>query len=287
MGTAELLLGAGAVLAEGPRWDAASERLLWVDIEVGRLHLLDPATGDDRWFELPSRVGAAALAGEGRALAALEDRLVAVDLEWGETTDLVGIPHEHPAMRTNDGICDVAGRFWIGTMALDESLLHMGALYRYDPDGTLHTKLTGVSLSNGIGWTPDGRRMYYVDSMAHRVDVIDFDPATGALHERRPWVTVEESVGVPDGLAVDDRGGVWVALFGGGAVRRYRPDGELDGIIELPVSQVTACCFAGERLIITTASRDIEPGAEPQAGHLFVAETGFSGPPAHRFGGRL
>jgi sugar lactone lactonase YvrE len=169
-------------------------------------------------------------------------------------------------------------------MALDESRLHQGALYRYDPDGTLHTKLTGVSLSNGIGWSPDGRRMYYVDTMAQRVDVIDFDPDTGALHDRRPWVTIDDADGGPDGLTVDDEGGVWVALWGGSAVRRYRPDGELDGVIELPVSQVTACCFAGERLIITTASRGV---SEPGAGNLFVAEPGVSGPPAHRFGGPL
>jgi sugar lactone lactonase YvrE len=273
--TAEVLLEAGAVLAEGPRWDEATQQLLWVDIEAGKVHL-----GDDT-FELGERAGAAALAPDGRLLVALEDRLVMLDIESGDTADLVAIPHEHPRMRTNDGICDAAGRFWIGTMALDESLQHRGALYRYDPDGSLHTELTGISLSNGIGWSPDGTRMYYIDTPSQRVDAIDFDPDTGALHDRRPWVTVPESAGWPDGLAVDHEGGVWVALFGGGAVRRYRPDGELDGVIELPVSQVTSCCFAGERLIITTASRDVH---EPQAGHLFVAETGFSGPGAHRFG---
>jgi sugar lactone lactonase YvrE len=277
--TPEVLLEAGAVLAEGPRWDEAMQRLLWVDIEAGKIHL-----GDDT-FELGERVGAAAFTQDGRRLlAALESRLVTLEIETGETSDLVAIPHELPGMRTNDGVCDAAGRFWIGTMALDESLHHRGALYRCDPDGSLHTKLTGISLSNGIGWSPEGTRMYYIDTPAQRVDAIDFDPATGALHERRPWVTVPEAAGWPDGLAVDDEGGVWVALFGGSAVRRYRPDGELDGVIELPVSQVTACCFAGDRLIITTASRDVD---EPQAGHLFVAETGFSGPPAHRFGGPL
>jgi sugar lactone lactonase YvrE len=276
--TAEVLLEAGAVLAEGPRWDEATQRLLWVDIEVGKVHL-----GEDT-FELGERVGAAALTQDGHVLAALEDRLVLLDPQSGDFRDFAAIPHEHPNLRTNDGICDAAGRFWIGTMALDESLLHLGALYCCEPDGTLHTKLTGVSLSNGIGWSPEGTRMYYADTMAQRVDAIDFDPVTGALHERRPWVTIPEAEGGPDGLAVDDEGGVWVAVWGGGAVRRYRPDGELDGTVELPVSQVTACCFAGERLIITTASRDVD---EPGAGNLFVAETGFSGPPAHRFGGPL
>ena len=138
-------------------------------------------------------------------------------------------------------------------MGLDEAP-HIAALYRYDPDGTLHTKLTGITLSNGIGWSPDGRRMYYVDSPTQRIDAIDFEPETGALSNRRPWVTVADDDGTPDGLAVDAEGGVWLALYGGGAVRRYRPDGELDGVLEIPAAKVTACCFApgGDRLFVTT-----------------------------------
>ncbi|HEX8102493.1 MAG TPA: SMP-30/gluconolactonase/LRE family protein, partial [Solirubrobacteraceae bacterium] len=160
--------------------------------------------------------------------------------------------------------------------------------HRYDPDGRLHTVLTGVTLSNGLGWDPAGRRMYYIDSPTQRVDVLDFDPASGEIGERRPFAVIPEADGTPDGLAVDDAGGVWVALFGGGEVRRFGPDGSPTGRVEVPADNVTACCFAGRRLIVTTASVDVAPeraARQPHAGGLFALEVPFSGPPARAFAG--
>lgn len=286
----EVAIRSEALLGEGPRWDAAARRLLWVDIEAGALHLFDPARNQDRAIALGRRVGAAAPTQDaGRVLVALADRLALVDLADESLHTLVEIPHGE-GMRLNDGACDAAGRFWIGSMALDESA-GMAALYRYSTAGGLERLLEGVTLSNGLGWSPDGGTMYYIDSMTYRVDRFDVDVASGAIADRRPFATIEHGAGIPDGLTVDDEGCVWVALWGGGAVRRYTPDGELERTVAVPAEKVTACCFGGDdgrALYITTASAELateERERQPLAGSLFVADVGVSGPPARPFAG--
>lgn len=278
-----------AKLGEGPRWDAAARRLLWVDIEAGALHLFDPARDDDRAIPLGNRVGAATPTEAGDVLVALADRLAVVDLRDESVRTLVEIPHGE-GMRLNDGACDPAGRFWVGSMALDEAQ-GAGALYRYSSDGGLERALEEVTLSNGLGWTPDGATMYYIDSLTYRVDAFDFDCDTGAISDRRPFVALEDGAGIPDGLATDDEGGVWVALWGGAAVRRYGPDGTLDRVLAVPTDNVTACCFGGgdgRSLYVTTASvglSDEQRRRQPLAGSVFVTEVDVSGPPAQPFAG--
>lgn len=278
-----------AKLGEGPRWDAAARRLLWVDIEAGALHLFDPARDDDRAIPLGNRVGAATPTEAGDVLVALADRLAVVDLRDESVRTLVEIPHGE-GMRLNDGACDPAGRFWVGSMALDEAQ-GAGALYRYSSDGGLERALEEVTLSNGLGWTPDGATMYYIDSPTYRVDAFDFDCDTGAISARRPFVALEDGAGIPDGLATDDEGGVWVALWGGAAVRRYGPDGTLDRVLAVPTDNVTACCFGGgdgRSLYVTTASvglSDEQRRRQPLAGSVFVTEVDVSGPPAQPFAG--
>ena len=266
----EVAIAAGARLGEGPRWDASRGRLLWVDIEGRALHVSDPETGADRAIQLDNRVGAAAPMSDGRVLAALADRLAALDLDDESLETLAAFPHG-PRLRTNDGACDPLGRFWIGTTEL-EFAPGQGSLYRYD--GELVPVLTEVTLSNGLGWSPDGTLMYFVDSRTSRVDVFDFDEAPV---DRRPFVAIDPDDGTPDGLTVDDEGGVWLALYGGGCVRRYRSDGVLDDVLELPARNVTACCFGGaglRRLFITSAAPD---------GDVYVAEPGVTGPAAQPF----
>ena len=267
----EIAVRANAKLAEGPRWDAAARRLLWVDIEGCELHVLE--RGEDRAIGLDAMVGAAAPTSSGAVLVALADRLALVDLADESVRTLVRLPHG-PALRSNDGACDAAGRFWIGTMALDETP-GAGALYRYD--GSLERVLDEVTLSNGIGWTRDATRMYYIDSPVQRVDLFDFELASGRVDDRRPFVSIDESDGIPDGLTVDDEGGVWVALYGGSCVHRYDESGHLDAVLEVPAKNVTSCCFGGgdgRSLFVTTAAPD---------GNVYVTQPGVSGPPAHVF----
>jgi sugar lactone lactonase YvrE len=266
----EVAIAARAELGEGPRWDAATERLLWVDIEGRTLHVSDPGTGDDRTIALDDRAGVAVPATDGRVLVALAGRLALLDLADESFETLVPFPHG-PRLRTNDGACDARGRFWVGTTEL-EFAPRAGSLYRYD--GALVEILPDVTLSNGLGWSPDGPLMYYVDSLTYRVDVFDFD---GVPSGRRPFVAVDRADGIPDGLAVDDEGGVWLALYGGACVRRYDAGGALDRVVELPAENVTACCFGGpdrRHLYVTTAAPD---------GRVYVADAGVTGPAAQPF----
>ena len=267
----EIAVRANAKLAEGPRWDAATRRLLWVDIEGCELHILE--SEEDRAIGLDAMVGAAAPTSSGAVLVALADRLALVDLADESVRTLVRLPHGS-ALRSNDGACDAAGRFWIGTMGLDQTP-GAGALYRYD--GRLQRVLDEVTLSNGIGWTRDDTRMYYIDSPVQRVDIFDFELASGRVDDRRPFVSIDENEGIPDGLTVDDEGGVWVALYGGSCVHRYDESGHLDAVLAVPAENVTSCCFGGDdgrSLFVTTAAPD---------GNVYVTQPGVTGPPAHVF----
>jgi sugar lactone lactonase YvrE len=271
----DVAIAAQAKLGEGPRWDASQRRLLWVDIEARALHLFDPDSGADRVVPVWSRIGAASwTTSDDVVLVALAERLALLSLADESLSTVVEMPHAGH-MRLNDGACDPAGRFWIGSMALAETP-GAAALYRF-VDGVLERVLDGVTLSNGIGWSPDGSLMYYVDSPTHRIDVFDYDLGTGTIANRRPFVEIQHGDGIPDGLAVDDEGGVWLALWGGSCVRHYDGRGVLQEVVDVPATHVTACCFGGDdgrTLFITSAEPD---------GRMFVADAGVSGPPAARF----
>src|SRR5919107_609175 len=189
-------------------------------------------------------------------------------------------------VRMNEGGCDPDGRFYCGSMAYDHRT-GAGALYRLDPDGSVQVVLENVTISNGLEWSPDGSRAYYNDSPTQRIDVFDYEAESG-LSGRRPFAEVPAEVGLPDGLTVDEEGGIWVALYGGGSVRRYTPDGMLDYVIEVPAKQVTACTFGGsglDQLFITTSREDLKPGEDPLAGSLFRTAVGVAGMPVREFVG--
>ena len=191
----------------------------------------------------------------------------------------------------NDGKCDRRGRFWCGTcVSLGQPLEPVCSLYRIEPPSHSVTRvLDGVTISNGLGWSPDGSLLYYIDSPSQRVEVFDFDVESGEISGRRTLLRIDERDGLPDGLAVDAEGCIWVALYGGGAVRRYRPDGRLDGTIELPVTWVTSCAFGGpdlDRLYITSAMHKLDEEGlrrEYLAGDLLVVRPGARGLPMQRY----
>jgi sugar lactone lactonase YvrE len=285
----ELVLDARADLGEGPRWDAARQRLLWVDIMRGRVHAFTPSTGACRNVAVGQPVGALAGGRDGRLVLAVAGGFARLDLDSQKFEMQAAVEADRPQNRMNDGACDGAGRFWAGTMALDEGP-GAGALYRLDPDLTVHTMLTGVSISNGLDWSLDGRRMYYVDSPTRRIDVFDFELATGSIANRRTFVEVPADAGVPDGLTVDAAGFVWLALWGGAALRRYAPDGTLERVVPLPVTHPTSCAFGGaglDELYVTSARRPLtgeEKARQPQAGGVLRLRPGVAGRPAHLFG---
>ena len=279
---AEQLTGPVAHHAEGPVWSPRWGGLRWVDMLAGDvLSLADDGTVGRRHVGQvaaalrPRTAGGAVLAVErGFALEDADGTVTHLDPVWTDES-----------IRMNEGGCDPDGRFYCGSMAYDAST-GAAALYRLDVDGTVHRVLDGVTISNGLEWSPDGARAYYDDTATHRVDVFDYVPGAG-LTDRRPFVELPDHEN-PDGLTVDAEGGVWVALHGSGVVHRYTPSGVLDAVVQVPVAQVTACTFGGpnlDQLFLTTSREGMAPGDDPLAGCLFRADVGVAGPPVREFAG--
>ena len=284
----EVVVGTPAGLGEGPRWDAATQSLLWVDIPAKLVHRYDPATGTDTTRPVADVVSLALPRRRGGVVVGLPDGLHLLDAEVSPL--IAAIESDQAGTRTNDGACDAAGRLWVGTMALDERS-PLGALYRVDADLGVTRVVSGATISNGLGWSPSGQDFYFIDSPTRRVDVFDFDAETGALENRRPLVAVEVEGAVPDGMNVDVEGCVWVALHGGWGLNRYSPDGELVAEVRLPVAKITSCCFGGPELrdlYVTTRREglsDAECAAQPLAGALLRLDAGVAGLPTHPFAG--
>jgi len=283
----EVALRAGALLGEGPTWDEQSARLLWVDILAAELHSFDPATGQDPVLRTQQHVGAAKPRAGGGLVANLRDGVGLYDSD-GDFHWLADLAVE--GCRGNDAAVDAAGYLWAGTMRYDETA-GGGRLYRVAPAGEVVTVLDGVAVSNGIGWSPDGRRMYYVDSPTRRVDLFDVDPGAGLVASRRTFLELAEVPGFPDGLAVDADGCIWVAFWDGGVVQRFTPTGQLDRRVEVPAARTTACAFGGpglRDLYITTATAGLDAGqlaSQPLAGSLFVLADAGQGLASPSFAG--
>jgi sugar lactone lactonase YvrE/DNA-binding IclR family transcriptional regulator len=267
---------AAALLGEGPLWHGG--RLLWVDILAPAIHVSDPATGSDRVIAAEELVAALAPRRAGGVVAAARSglRLLAED---GLGPVLAAPIAEGAALRLNDGKCDRAGRFWVGSLALD-STPDAGALHRIDADGSARVMQAGLHVANGIGFSPDDHVLYLADSGRRRIDRFDFDLARGSIANRRPFVAFAEGEGVPDGLTVDAEGGVWVALWDGWRVARYAPDGRLDRVVHLPVPRPTSCAFGGPGLatLYVTSARvrlsAAELAAAPLSGSVFAIDAG-------------
>ena len=277
-------------LGEGPWWDARTATLLWIDIDGRLVQRHDPATGRTTTRSLDQKPGAVtARAGGGLALA-LEDGVWVADADDGPVRRVAPIEVEDPGTRLNDATCDRLGRLWVGSMAND-ARPGAGSLYRVDPDGSVERVLVDLAISNGIDWSPDDRCMYFIDSATRRVDVFDYDLATGRATGRRALIELPEDAGLPDGMTVDAAGYLWVAVWDGWSVRRYSPSGDLDRVVQLPVARPTSCAFGGPDLAdlyVTSASTGLSPAEladQPLAGALFVVRPGVRGLEATPFGG--
>ena len=269
---------------EGPVWSGRWGGLRWVDMLAGDVLSLKGDGGIDRRhvgsvaaaLRPRSRGGAVIGVERGFALEGADGTLTHLDEVW--TDD---------GIRMNEGGCDPDGRFYCGSMAYDQRP-GAASLYRLDPDLSVHVVLEGVTVSNGLEWSPDGSLAYYNDTATFQTSVFDYDTDAG-LTNRRVFADLSDEGKRPDGLTVDEEGGVWVALSGGGAVRRYAPDGALDEAVEVPAKKVTACAFGGpdlDQLFITTSQENVDTGTDPLAGSLFRAyDVGVRGLPVREFAG--
>jgi sugar lactone lactonase YvrE len=278
-----LVLDARAELGECPVWAADEGVLYWTDIAGARLHRFDPATGDDHAWELPDRCGSFALRESGGALLALARGFATFDFATGTTTPLVAPDDLPDGVRFNDGKAAPDGRFFAGTM--DEQMNRtLGALYRLDPDASLHRVVDGLYVSNGLAWSPDGATLYHSDSAAPGIWAYHYDRETGAIALRGELARPENEVGRPDGAATDAEGYYWSAGVSAGVLNRWSPDGVLNRRIELPVSRPTMPCFAGPDLR-TLYVTSLRAAGDPGSGGIVGLRVDVPGVPVARFAG--
>jgi len=283
----ERLPGMRAEHAEGPMWDAPSGRLWWVDITAERVHCFDPASGAAWSWTTVGQPGGVVVDTRGRPVVAAPDGLAVLDRTTGTTEVVVPVEQDKPENRANDAKVDGRGRVWVGTMALDKRPRN-AALYRVDAAGATRV-VDGLTISNGPAFDESAGRLYLADTGVMVVDVFDLDVGTGTVSGRRRFLDFADAELWPDGMTVDDEGMVWIALGRAGAVHRYRSDGTLDGVVEIPTSNPTSVAFGGADgadLFITSSWFDLDPearGAQPDAGALFRCRPGVTGRPSPRY----
>lgn len=273
--------------AEGPLWDAATARLWWVDITGERVHCFDPRSSSDISWSTSGQPGGVILSMAGEPIVACPEGLALLDRNTGRMHLRVPVEQDMAENRANDIKVDGRGRAWAGTMALDKRPCG-GALYRIE--GSQVTRVVdGLTIANGPAFDEDQGRLYLADTGISIVDVFDLDPETGSISARRPLLDFSDAQLWPDGMTIDDEGMLWIALGRAGAVHRYRPDGTLDGVVEVPTTNPTSVTFGGPGgadLYIVTSWFDLDPegrAAQPLAGAIFRCRPGVTGRPSPRF----
>ena len=279
-----------ARLGEGAFWNHKTQELYWVDIEDQMLHIYNPQTKTNRSLPTPSKIGTVVPKNTNETIVALQDGIYTMNLKSGDVVLLSDIESGLTENRFNDGKCDPSGRLWVGSMALNMQS-YRANLYMVDTTGNAQLKIDSVTISNGIAWSSDQKTMYYIDTPTGMIRAFDFDNEIGAISNERVVVTVPDSMGFPDGMAIDSDDMLWVGMWNGNAVIRYNPQtGKVISKIEVPAHNVTACAFGGKNLdtlYITTASIDMteeEKAAYPLAGSLFKADPGVKGVKSVFFG---
>jgi sugar lactone lactonase YvrE len=278
------------LLGEGPVWDAKTKTICWVDILNGEIHQFSTLTNQLRTIPVNDMVGAVALCTNGDLIAALKSGLAIINRTNGEIK-MLHHPEVHlPDNRFNDGKCDPAGRFWIGTMEISEEP-DCGSLYMIEKDLSYTKKIEGVSVSNGMAWSPDHSTFYYIDSPTRKVVAYNYDITTGAITNKRIAVNIPQTEGFPDGMTIDTEGMLWIGHWDGWQVARWDPfTGEKLLSISLPAARITSCTFGGDDLqdLYITSARvgltEQQLAEQPVAGSLFVINScGFRGMPAFEF----
>lgn len=277
---------ANVFLGEAPCWHPEDGRLYWLDVDPHRssIYAFEPGVGQVGIWPLPSDGGFLAPRKDGGLIAATRNEgLVAVDLDSGRLRHLAMPGVGRAPGRVNDGRVDHQGRLWIGW--LTDSRTMPGAIYRYEPDGTLRVVIDDVTASNGMGWSTDSRTMYYTDSTIGTIWACEFKPESGTIGARRPFLKLDVARETPDGLQVDAEDHVWTAVYRGGRVIRLDPKGRIVAEIHLPVKLTTSCAFGGPdlgTLFVTSGIREqtrFELADQPLAGGLFAFNPGVRGQP--------
>ncbi|MGB3420452.1 SMP-30/gluconolactonase/LRE family protein [Dolichospermum sp. FACHB-1091] len=280
------VLSARSRLGEGPVWDFSNSLLYWVDIYNHRVNQFNPTTGQNLFFDVGDVAASIAIAGHDKLIMAQRNGLAFLHIQTGEVSPIISVEMDIPDNRFNDGKCDSHGRFWFGSMCPGKN---QGSLYRYDPDSSLHLMETGLTIANGLGWSPDEKVFYLTDSAQQKIYAYNFEPTTGKISDRCIFVDLIGESFYPDGLTIDSEGNIWSAMWDGWCVIRFNPKGEETLRIPLPVQRPTSCTFGGKNLqtlYITTASVGLseeEIQKSFYSGDLFAIQTDVTGLPTNDF----
>jgi sugar lactone lactonase YvrE len=286
----ECVFNEGATCGESPLWDDKQKVLYWVDIPGKTINCFDPSTRSNQSWNMDEEVGSIALRENGGLIAGMRSGFAFIDMPSANVTYIADPEPDHPENRLNDGRCDRSGRFWVGSMHVPKSRSD-ASLYRLDANLSYQKLTNNLIVSNGLGFSPDGTRMYHSDSRQSTIWCYDYDSSEGTPHNKRVFAKLTPQQGRPDGAAVDSEGFYWSCCYAGGRLIRFAPDGSIDREISLPVINVTMCAFGGhgyEDLYVTTAAEHMteeERLRYPNAGGLFLLHTGVKGVPETRFKG--
>ena len=269
-------------LGEGPFWDSKRSRLHWVDI-IGKKIISQNLDGSNiHALEVGGNPGCVVLSDDGTMVAGVDNQISSLD-GGGNLLKVLADTKEGSGLRFNDGKCDPSGRFWVGSMDRKEKN-KLGSLYSWNSIEGLVNREQGVTVSNGMGWSPDNSLFYYIDSPTREVSVYDFDLSTGSINNKRRFISFSEEDGFPDGMTIDNEGRLWIAFWGGSKIMCVNPDSKaIEEVVSFPVSKITSCAFGGEKmdqLFITSAKVQVNEKDEPMAGKTFVVSLGVKGLPS-------
>jgi sugar lactone lactonase YvrE len=288
--TFECVLDIQASLGECPVWSVDERVLYWVDINAPSLNRFDPQSGRNVAWAMPESIGCFGLRAQGGFIVALRGGVWLADREGRLERRIANAPYDPAHHRCNDGRVDRQGRFWVGVMN-EKRDAATARLYRLDSETGLTPMLSGLLISNGLAWSPDSRTMYHADTPTRTISAFDFDPATGAISNRRVFAHFFDETDRPDGAAVDSEGCYWIAFYDGGKVMRISPRGEILAEFSLPAMCPTMCAFgdADLRTVYVTSARQRRDAEElarlPQSGGIFALRVDVPGMPEPKFAG--